>query len=194
MLLPDGDRAVCPECRASEPAPRLPLFVVTGASGSGKTTVLPHLSACLPEFAVFDIDWLIGPVARASAPGPVDWAALRDAWLTVAHGVAQGGRHTVLLGSIVPDQLDDLPSRQWVTDIHFALIDCPDDVRRARLATRPAWRGSDIDEHIRFAAALRRILGTVIDTTGTPERTALRVARWVRTTCQSRRPPTPPPR
>jgi hypothetical protein len=161
------------------------LFVVTGASGSGKTTVLPHLLACLPEFVIFDVDWLIDPVARASAPRPVDWDALRDTWLTIAHGAAQGGRPTVLLGSIVPGQFDGLPARRWVSDIHFAVLYCPYDVLRTRLAARPAWRGSDIDEHVRFAAALRRLVDTalvdtVIDTTGTPEQTALRVAGWVR--------------
>lgn len=34
-MQPEGNLAVCPDCRSSELAWRLPLFVVTGASGSG---------------------------------------------------------------------------------------------------------------------------------------------------------------
>jgi len=109
------------------------LFVVTGASGSGKTTVYPHLVAALRECVVFDVDWLLDFFGQACAPGPINWPAFRDAWLSVAHGVAQGGRHTVLLGPLMPEQLRHAAGRRWVTDIHFAVPDCSDDVRRARL-------------------------------------------------------------
>jgi hypothetical protein len=116
------------------------LFVVTGASGSGKTTIYPHLVAVLRECVVFDVDWLLDSFGRACAPGPINWPAFRDTWLSIAHGVAQGGRHTVLLGPLMPDQLSHAAGRPWVTDIHFAVLDCSDDVRRARLAARPPWR------------------------------------------------------
>ena len=54
-----------------QPARRLPLFVVTGASGSGKTTVHPHLVAALHEAVVFDVDWLIDSFTQACHPAPV---------------------------------------------------------------------------------------------------------------------------
>src|SRR5205085_2810852 len=137
VMAPRDDLAVCPVCGASEMARRLPLFVVTGASGSGKTTVFPHLVAALPECLVFDVDWLIGPFERACEFGEVDWPALRDAWLSVAHGAAQSGRHTVLLGPFTPAQLEELPGRRWVGDLRFAVLDCADEARRARLTARP---------------------------------------------------------
>jgi hypothetical protein len=179
-MRPRGNVAECPSCGVGEPALRLPLFVVTGASGSGKTSVYPHLAAALRDSVVFDVDWLIDSFAQARQPAPVNWPAFRDAWLAVAHGVAQGGRHTVLLGPFMPDQLTSVPARRWVADIHFAALDCDDDVRRARLAARPRWRARAIDDHIAFAAHLRKTIPVVIPTHGSPVEVAERVAEWVR--------------
>jgi hypothetical protein len=190
IMQPQQHLAVCPACGATERAQRLPLFVVTGASGSGKTTVLPHLVAALPECVVFDVDWLIDSFEMASES--VSWGALRDAWLAVAHGIAQGGRYTVLLGPFMPDQLEPLAARRWVGDIHFAVLDCDDDVRRQRLEARPPWRERAVEHHVGFAAHLRRTISTRFTTDSTPADTAALVAGRVRETLrQANATPTP---
>ena len=176
-LLPRDGTAACPGCGYAEPARRLPLFVVTGASGAGKSAVCADLAAALPECLVFDVDWLIDPFTRAGTP--VDWPALFEAWLVVAHGAAQGGRHTVLLGPLTPDKLD-VPARRWVGAIHFALLDCPDGARRQRLAARPSWRAADAERQLAFAAYLRRVVPTVVATDGGPADAAAELAAWVR--------------
>jgi hypothetical protein len=174
------DLAVCPQCGWAETARRTPLYVVTGASGSGKSAIFAPLAAGLPEFAVFDMDWLIDPLTNST--GSVDWDAFRDAWLSVAHGLAQGYRSTVLLGPWMPEGVETSPSRRWIGPIRFAVLDCADEHRRARLTRRPTWREHAIDKQLSFAAHLRRTISPVLDTTSdTPEQTALRVAAWVRT-------------
>lgn len=179
----EPDLGVCPECGWTEIACRAPLYVVTGASGSGKTAIFPHLAAALPEYAVFDMDWLIDPLKTST--GSVDWDAFRDAWLSVAHGLAQGRRSTVLLGPLLPEWVESLPSRRWIGPIRFAVLDCSDDQRRARLTQRPSWREHAIEEHLGFAAHMRRTISPVLDTTSnTPEQTALQVASWARTSAQ----------
>ncbi|WP_433204445.1 hypothetical protein ACQP00_35935 [Dactylosporangium sp. CS-047395] len=181
VMAPEGDNAVCPDCGNTEPARRLPLFVVTGASGSGKTTVFPHLVRELPDCLVFDADWLIGPFERACEFGEVDWPAFRDAWLSVAHGAAQSQRHTVLLAPFTPDQLDELAGRRWITDIHFAVLDCADEERRKRLEARPPWRERNVERHLAFAKYLRETIDTVVRTDDAPpEESARRVVAWVR--------------
>ncbi|WP_432972658.1 hypothetical protein [Dactylosporangium sp. CA-233914] len=180
VMAPRGDEAVCPDCGHAEPARRLPLFVVTGAAGSGKTTIFPYLVAALPDCLVFDADWLIGPFERACEFGEVDWPALRDAWLSVAHGAAQSGRHTVLLAPFTPDQLDELAGRRWIDGAHFAVLDCADDVRTARLEARSRWRERAIERHLAFAAHLRATIDPVVRTDDAdPAESAARVAAWV---------------
>src|SRR5207248_11520779 len=50
----------CSQCGKTKPANILPLFVVTGASGAGKTSVIPALRQLLPECIIFDKDLLCG--------------------------------------------------------------------------------------------------------------------------------------
>jgi hypothetical protein len=60
-----------------------------------------------------------------------------DTWLQLAHAASLGGQVTVLTGSLTPEQLERLPARKLLGSIHFALLDCPDDVLADRLRVRP---------------------------------------------------------
>lgn len=151
-----------------------PLFVVSGASGSGKTALVPHLVDALPESVVFDADWIL----EVSQLG---WPELRNTWLEIAHGVAQGGRATVLVGPFLPEHLEHLPARKWIGPIRFAHLDCADDVRRARLEALPKWHARDVEIHLEFAARLRDEISTTVRGDTEPlEAAAGQVAAWVR--------------
>jgi len=94
------------------------------------------------------------------------------------------GQTTVLTGSLTADQLERLPARKLIGPIHFALLDCPDDVLADRLRGRPAWRGTSspakITEHQRFAAWLRARVTPSFDTSSaSTAEVADRIAAWV---------------
>ena len=106
VMEPRDGRAVCPQCGRADDAALGPLFIVTGASGSGKTAVLAPLAALLRGRCVtFDADLLMDPAKALNGGEPIIWPAFRDAWLAVAHGVAQSGLPTVLLGPFIPGHL-----------------------------------------------------------------------------------------
>ena len=178
-----GGVASCPACDHVDPTVVIrPLFVVTGASGSGKTTIFPELLTRMAGWcAVFDVDWLIDPLGRAAKDGQIDWTAFSDTWVHVAHGVAQNGLPTLLLAPFIPEHLNGLPGRAWVGEIHYLVLDCPDDERRRRMEARPRWRSRDIEAQIGFGRWLRENLAPVIDTTRqSPSEVAETVAAWVR--------------
>jgi hypothetical protein len=182
VMEPHDGHAVCPQCgRADDAAALRPLFIVTGASGAGKTAVLVPLARRLQGRCVtFDVDLLMDAAGALSGSQPVNWPAFRDAWLAVAHGVAQSGMPTVLLGPFIPSHLEDLPARRWVADIHFLALDCPDELRRARISARPPWRSRDIEEQVEFGRWLRRNIPDRVDTsTGTPDDTAAAITAWI---------------
>lgn len=178
--------AVCPTCGSEEAAPTQPFLVVTGASGAGKTTLSGPLGQELAgEAAVFDIDYLIDPFAMQAAGAGVNWAAVRAAWLSVAHGLAAGGLPTVLLGPLAPFHLQDLHQARWVSSLQFFLLDCPDHVRRKRLQARPPWRGRErehaIEEQTRWGVWLREHIPEGVDTAAAGlDETVRAVAAWVR--------------
>ncbi len=174
---PRAHRLRCPRCGCESWLPALPLFVVTGASGAGKSTITGPLRDLLPGCLVFETDVILHVAA-------LGWETWRNTWLQLAHAVALGGQATVLTGSFTPDQLERLPARKLIGPIRFALLDCPDDVLADRLRERPAWRASSteakITEHQRFAAWLRARITPSFDTStvGAAE-VADRVAAWV---------------
>jgi hypothetical protein len=64
----------CPRCGAVQRVPARPLFVVTGASGAGKTTITGPLRRRLPDCAVFEADLTLQVAA-------LGWETWRDTWL-----------------------------------------------------------------------------------------------------------------
>lgn len=178
---PRDRHTVCPQCGRTDDAVLKPLFIVTGASGSGKTAVFGPLARKLQGRCVtFDSDLLMDAAGALSDGQPIDWIAFRSAWLAVAHGVAQSGMPTVLLGPFIPAHLEELAARRWIADIHFIALDCPDGLRRARIVARPDWRSRDIDEQVEFGQWLRRNIAERVDTSsGTPEDTAAAIAACI---------------
>jgi ABC-type protease/lipase transport system fused ATPase/permease subunit len=55
---PQGPVAICPECGFGHHFLRLPLLVVSGASGAGKSTVCNMLVGCMKNVVVLDADIL----------------------------------------------------------------------------------------------------------------------------------------
>jgi len=179
---PIGHGARCPSCGSRvDGVARAPLFVVTGASGAGKTAILaPLASALAADCVTFDADVLLDAAGALSRGQPIDWAAFHAALLAVAHGVAQSGRPTVLLAPLGPGTLESLPARRWIGDIRYLVLDCPDDTRRERMAARPPWRLHDVEEQVSWGRWLRSNVPDRVDTSqGTPADCAAAVASWV---------------
>jgi hypothetical protein len=174
---PGAHRLRCPRCGSESWLPALPLFVVTGASGAGKSTITGPLRSLLPECLVLESDVILHIAA-------LGWDNWRNTWLQLAHAAALGGRVVVLTGSLTPDQLERLPARKLIGPIHFALLDCDDHILASRLRARPAWRGTSTEakvlEHQRFAAWLRARITPSFDTsTASAAQVADQVAGWV---------------
>ena len=135
----------CAACNSITPVNIFPLFVVTGASGSGKSTVVGELRCQLPEFIVFDSDLLWGRTGDH----------YHNNWLRIAYSIAQGGRYILICGTLMPWDLDACEDRGLVGTIHFLNLHCSDEIREQRLRARPAGRNSAsedfINEHRRFA-------------------------------------------
>lgn len=178
---PGGAR--CPACGHLDSLTFLPLFIVTGPSGSGKSAVVPALRRLLPDWDVFETDilWDSGG----------SWETVKCNWLRIAHSIAQSGRGTVLCGTILPEQIRNCNHLAFFSRIHYLALVCEENVLRNRLRARPAWRGCTeefIAEQVKLLRWLREQSGAAFDppfvavdtTCQAVEDTASRIAEWVR--------------
>lgn len=185
---PAGPFAVCPHCNYRHRFVQSPLFVLTGASGAGKSSVCLHLPAALPECVAIESDILWGTVVAT----PEDnYRSYRNLCLRVAKNVAQGGRPVVVCGTALPDQFETCPERRYFTTLHYLALVCDDELLAARLRARPAWRGADGDAFvsdmtafngwIKANAANTQPPMSLLDTTAiSVEQSVAQVAAWVR--------------
>jgi predicted kinase len=183
--------AICPGCGHRHPFRRQPLFIVTGASGTGKTTVGLRLGAALPECVVLDSDVLWCKPFEELEVADGDVHPFRTLWLRMAKNIGQAGRPVALLGSAIPEQFETSPERRYFDRVHYLTFVCSADALDQRLRARPAWRKSSTDEVLRemqnFNRWLRENASTrtppmaVVDTTSMSIEAAVdTVANWVR--------------
>jgi hypothetical protein len=178
----------CVLCGHREPFRRLPLFALTGPSGTGKSTAGRLLVPMLDALTVVLEQDLLWVGALRDSTG--DSAAFRQTWLRLAASVHQSGRPVVLCGTVAPPQFENWPERVLFSNIHYLALTCDPTVLAARLRARPAWRAWDeeriaemleFNEWVRTEAAHTSPPMTLLDTTSfTPAQTATQVAAWVR--------------
>jgi len=171
----------CPDCGYLEQRQLLPLFIVTGPSGVGKTTIVPELQCLLPDWLVFETDILWDSHG--------DWNTIKCNWLHIANFLAQSGRLTILCGTMQPMELESCPSRIFFSTIYWLALHCDPQLLADRLRARPVWRGCDEDFIARHQQYLQWFVDnattafepplTLLDTTNTPVvQTAQQIRDW----------------
>lgn len=144
-VLTAPDRAVCPSCGHASEFKYLPLFVVTGASGAGKTTVALSLSQSAKQYVVLDQDILW---CDAFNEPDDDFMQFRNTWLRMVKNIQQAGRSVVLFGTSIPKQFETCAERRYLSAIHYMALVCEPEALKRRLMARPNWRQSGTPENL----------------------------------------------
>ena len=155
IIVPAGAYAVCPSCEYQHKFIRLPLFVLTGASGAGKTAACLTLAARTNDVVVMESDILWRDEFNQPA---TDYRNYRETWLRVCKNISQAGKPVILCGVGIPAQFEPCVERRYFSDIHYLALVCEDEVLASRLRSRPAWRDSSTDEYIKTHVAFNRWL------------------------------------
>lgn len=171
-------------CGHEHPFTPGPLFIVGGASGTGKSTALLRMAnSPLPVVALeSDILW-----RDAFAEDHGDFV---ESWLRLAKNIGLNGKPVMLFGAglVVPENVEGCVERRYFSEIHRVALVCEREVLEERLRARPEWRGSsrptqlaaqlDYNDWIRANAAEHGI--AVVDTTRiSTDETARALVDWV---------------
>ena len=188
IIDPDGPVAICPECGYRHRFAQLPLLIVSGASGAGKSTVCHILLGRLTQVVVLDSDILWRSEFNLPEYNSPDFI---DTWLRMCKNISQSGRPVALFGAGigVPGNIETRVERRYFAAVHYLALVCDDQALAERLLRRPEWRGSGepayVGEHQRFnqwfkthssAQAPIRLLDT---TDLDEETTANQVELWI---------------
>jgi hypothetical protein len=169
-VVADPPAVVCADCGHRQRFARLPLWSLTGPSGTGKSTIARVLVERLKErFVVLEQDvlWLAGLRDRER---------FRSAWLALAAMIQQNGRPVLLCGTVVPAEFEPLPERALFSEIRYLSLTCEPDILADRLRARPAWREwrepriaetLEFNDWIRAEAASMKPPMRLLDTTHT---------------------------
>lgn len=182
-----GNIAVCPVCGGETVFKKLPLFLLSGPCGVGKTEVCRHLPAMTDRIVSLESDILWEN--RWNTPEN-SYRPYREMWLRVCKNISQAGKPCLLVGCADPNQFEPCVERRYFGELHYLALVAEPEVLAARLRSRPAWRNTGSDEFINGQIAYNQWF---IDRHGetdpaidildnsylTPEETAKAVLRWV---------------
>jgi hypothetical protein len=190
IIDPAGPSAICPECWHRHPFRLMPLFIISGASGAGKSAECHDLVGKMTDVVLLDSDILWRPeFERSHVAAP----SFSETWLRVAKNVGQSGRPVALFGSGlgVPDNVEPCVERRYFTDVYYLALVCSGDALARRLRGRPEWRKTNTDEYVSrqitfnqwFQERHRDLAPPIalLDTTHSSiSSTAAAVAAWIR--------------
>lgn len=188
VIEPEGSYAVCPNCGIRHKFVQLPLFILTGASGVGKSTTCLALASKIKDVVVMESDILW---RKEFAQPETDYREFREVWLRLCKNISQAGKPVVLCGAGVPAQFERCVERRYFSNLYYLALICDDEIPASRLRSRPAWRGSFKNEYIKEHVAFNRWLVnnaqwtnpsiTLLDTSGiTVDESVEGVERWIR--------------
>lgn len=160
-----------------------PLFVLAGAPGAGKTTLAPRLIDKAVGPVVVDMDEVLEDGALLGVPiahpeAAPNWPAYNRMWRRVLAIIRRAG-HPVVLLCPIPSPEEMAERALWDEPVHWALLDCDDQLRLDRLRGR-GWPRDWIDDAMTDARLGRELLGTVFRTDAADVDTvADRILAWV---------------
>lgn len=153
---------------------KLPLFIVTGASGVGKTTVMQSLRDQMPEFVVLSTDM----DNFGSTAAKLEYQDRYNLLLHFAYKIAESGRGTIICGTVMPWDAQKCDTFNNFSEVCFINLHCDDATRNSRLRNREdkaMWTDEMLEQHKEFAQWLLDHAEThytplmpTIDTTCTP--------------------------
>lgn len=167
------------------PTKKLPLFIVAGASGVGKSSACEILFQRETDYIVLESDILWNDVYNGN---PDDgYRAYREVWMTMCANISQIGKPCVLCGCGEPRHFEICDARQYFSDVHYLAVVCRNDILAHRMQdlrgiTKKNWISSSqvYNQWLFDNAELTEPAITLVDNSDiTLKETAMQIEKWI---------------
>ena len=122
------------------------LFLVGGASGTGKTAICNQIAGKISGLVVLDGDviWSCGNFT------PEKTEAFYAFVLRICNEIAKSGLSVAVFhaGAGVPENIEHCRERELFDEVHYLGLYCSDEELEKRLRERPEWRDQNPDGFI----------------------------------------------
>jgi len=124
-----------------KPTRKMPLFIITGASGIGKSTISNALFQNESKYIVLESDVLWNDIYNKPEENYKEYRAL---WLQMCSQISQIGLPVVLCGCVTPEQFEHCQNREEIAEIYYLAVVSDDAVlesrmRKGRMITDDNW-------------------------------------------------------
>ncbi len=161
-----------------------PLFIITGASCVGKSTLCNELFINEKEYIVMESDLLWNNIYNTPDN---DYYEYNRLWLRVCANISQIGKPVVLCGCRIPKQLENLPERELFTNIYYLAVVCDDEIlinrmREGRGVSDENWINNSVDFNRWLKRQSKEAMSciTLIDNSNTSPAQAAKIADdWI---------------
>ena len=185
----EENRIICPKCGNVQTFKKLPLFILTGCSGVGKTTTAQCLISKGIDAVVLDSDYFHGMFenSRSGYLGKVE--KLED----LSKNIMQSGYPVIWTMAGNLDMLGKVYNRRFFSEIHCLALVCSESELRQRMQegrgiTDKGWIDSSVDynNYFKTHAAIGETAFETLDIEGmAPENVALAVMEWFKKKMES---------
>ena len=163
---------------------KMPLFIITGASGAGKSTVAERLFEKEYKYIVLESDLLWNNIYNTPED---DYAEYRKLWLRICANISQVGMPVVLCGCATPEQFEIHGEIRAFSEIYYIAVVCDEEtlvsrMKYGRKIQDENWINSSLDFNnwLRNNAECAKPEIYLLDTTGmTAEQAADIADKWI---------------
>ena len=181
---PGEESAVtCPKCSHPWDFKKLPLFIVTGASGAGKSTTLQALQQMTDELVCLESDIFYNAMPHET---PEDYMAQTELLMAFSRDIMQCGKPTIWSRAGNIQMLSGAYGTRFFSDIFVLALTVGEQELRRRMAegrgiTDTGWIQSslDYDRYFREHDNIEGVPYDTLEVSGlTVEEAAREVGRW----------------
>lgn len=156
----EGNTMTCPFCGHIQVIKRMPLFIITGASGTGKSTISAQLFQKEKDYIVMESDILWSDYFNHPEN---NYREFRELWLRMCKNISQIGKPVVLCGCAVPEQYENCLERRYFSEIHYISVVCEEDILYKRLTENRGY--SEQDQYVKVSLDFNKWLKENADKT-----------------------------